>query len=452
MMLSVDEARRRILADTAPLGTERVALARAGGRIAAERVIAGRSQPPCAVSAMDGYAVRAADIARLPARLQLTGSVAAGHVFPDRIGPGDAVRIFTGAPVPDGADTIIIQENTRIPALCEGDSPVVEILEAPLRGAFVRPAGLDYMPGAELAWPGLRLDYRHIALIASAGRGDILTYRRARVGLLATGDELVRPGMATAPAQISASSLIALIVFVEENGGIAIDLGIAADNQRDLVNKITQARRQEVDILVTLGGASVGAHDLVRDALGACGMNLDFWRVAMRPGKPLMAGRTGATHMLGFPGNPVSSLVCAVLYLRPLLARLHGAGKGGGDEIWIDAIAGRALPENDRRADYLRADLECRSDGVWVATPFENQDSSVLSVMARASCLVLRDPFAPALAAGAPIRVMPLFGPPGARWPSGHARMPAPGPAPGPAPWPSPRPRLLRTRRLNDIS
>ncbi len=399
-LLSVDDALRMVLAFARePLGTEPVAIAEAAGRTLAAPLAALRTQPPFAASAMDGYAVRAEDVATPGSRLKVIGSAPAGHAFAGAVGPGQAVRIFTGAPLPEGADTVLIQENADA-----GDGAIVARTAEP-RGRFVRPAGLDFREGEALVPAGHRFTPRSQALAAAMGHATVPVRRRPRVAVLATGDELVRPGEAMRPDQIVASNVYAIAGMVTQAGGIPIDLGIATDDFAALEAAIAAAEEARADVLVTLGGASVGDHDLVQSALTRRGMQLGFWRIAMRPGKPLIFGSLGRMAILGLPGNPVSSIVCAHLFLEPLLRALAGDPDAGADRT-RPAVLGGALPANDMRQDYLRASLAVDPDGRTVATPFARQDSSMLRLLADAQALVVRPPHAPAAAAGDPCRIL----------------------------------------------
>ena len=363
-------------------------------------MVARRSQPPADFSAMDGYAVRAGDVTTTPVTLEVIGAVPAGQAFEGTVGAGQCVRIFTGAPLPAGADSIVIQENTT-PA---GKGPRVTINEAVAKGRYVRPKGLDFSQGAVGLVAGSRLGAADIGLAAAMNVPWLTVRRRPRVALLANGDELVRPGDASGPNQIICSNNLALAAEIEAAGGEASDLGIAADTVESL--RRLAAGAAGADLLVTMGGASVGDHDLVQKALGGAGLEVDFWKIAMRPGKPLIFGRLGDMPMLGLPGNPVSALVCAHIFLYPLIDRMLGGD--GAPRPRMTARLGAALKANDRREDYLRATLRRDSDGTLIATPFTVQDSSVLSGMAHADCLAIRRPDAPALAAGAEITVIPL--------------------------------------------
>ncbi|HEY2891299.1 MAG TPA: gephyrin-like molybdotransferase Glp [Dongiaceae bacterium] len=397
-MLTVAEARARIVQAFAPLPAEQVSLANALGRVLAEPVHARLTQPPFAVSAMDGYAVRASDVAKVPVSLKLVGYAPAGSAYGSPIKSGEAVRIFTGAPLPDGADAIVIQEDTQ----ATGDSVLVK--EAAPIGRYVRPAGLDFRRGDPGLAAGKRLGARDIGLAAAMNHPWLQVHRRPRVAILATGDEIVMPGEPVGPNQIVSSNGLALAAFLRAAGAEPIDLGIAADNRAALQR--LGAGAAGADLLVTTGGASVGDHDLVQAALGDQGMAVDFWKIAMRPGKPLMFGNIGTTRVIGLPGNPVSTLVCALVFIRPALRAMLGQqDSDNGEEI---AIAGRDLAENDNREDYLRSTLSRDGEGRLVATPFGKQDSSMQFLMQQAQCLVVRPVQAPALATGSPVRILRL--------------------------------------------
>jgi molybdopterin molybdotransferase len=391
-LLPVDDAIARIVTDVSPLETEWVSLRDANRRVLAEPLSARVSQPPFAASAMDGYAVRADDVALSGAELRLVGIAAAGHSFAGKVNRGETVRIFTGAPMPDGADAVLIQENAEIidPATIRAREPVAA-------GRNVRSAGLDFAANARLLAAGRRIGMREVALAAAMGHATIPLRRRPRVAVIATGDELVAPGAARGPDQIFASNASGIAAYVDTLGGEAHDLGIIRDDRTALRHGIEAAAAVPADILVTLGGASVGEHDLIRQALESAGMVLDFWRIAMRPGKPLLFGRLGGMRVLGLPGNPVSSLVCALLFLAPLIGAFLGAPPC---DRTGPAVLGNGLPANDARQDYLRATLRRRSDAPPVATALPGQDSSMLSVLAAADCLIIRPPHAPPAAAG----------------------------------------------------
>jgi molybdopterin molybdotransferase len=399
-MLSVAEARARIVAAFRPLGSEQVGLMDALGRVLAEDVAARVTQPPADVSAMDGYAVRAADVATVAARLRVVGQAPASGSYDGTVGAGEAVRIFTGGPLPRGTDTIVIQEDTTV----EGEHVVVH--EGAARGTYVRPAGLDFRAGDVLLSKGRLLTARDIGIAAAMNVPWLAVARRPRIAVLATGDEVVMPGDAIGPHQIVSSNGLSLAAFVTACGGAPIHLGIAPDD-RDALRRMAEAA-VGADLLVTSGGASVGDHDLVQAVLGEAGMKVDFWKIAMRPGKPLMFGRIGATPVLGVPGNPVSTLVCATIFLRPAIDVM--LGHEATSEPQPTALLGRDLPANDSREDYLRARLSYDAQGRRVATPFDRQDSSMLSLMSAADCLVVRAPRAPAISAGSAVDIVLLSG------------------------------------------
>lgn len=397
-MISVAEAQERLIAMIAPLGAEQVALSDALGRVLAEDLVARRTQPPWPVSAMDGYAVRAADVAKIPARLRVVGAVPAGQAYPGTVASGEAVRIFTGAPVPEGADCIVIQEDT------ERQGDFVEIREGAPHGRYVRPAGLDFRAGEIGLKAGRKLSAADIGFAAAMNRPWLLVHRRPQVAILPTGDEVVMPGDPVGPNQIVSSNGIALAALVTSCGGVPVHLPIAPDDNSALQR--IAAGAAGADLLLTTGGASVGDHDLVRNALGADGLALDFWTVAMRPGKPLMVGRYRDTPMIGLPGNPVSTLVCGLLFAKPAMDKMSGLAR-----VFPAPIRARLrvpLEANDRRQDYLRAALARSQDGVLEAEPFKKQDSSMISLLAHADCLVIRAPHAPPAQAGDWVEVLSL--------------------------------------------
>ena len=396
-MISVEEARTRILEALAATPAETVPLPAGWGRVLARPVLARLTQPPADVSAMDGYAVRAAE-ATEGARLGVIGTAPAGHPFAGEVGSGQAVRIFTGGLVPPGADAILLQEDAE----AAGASVLVKETVRP--GRWIRRRGLDFAEGEELLPAGRRLTARDIGLAAAANMPWLTVHRAPRIGILATGDEIALPGDPIPPGGIVSSNAHALAALVRAGGGEPLVLPIAPDDSQAIAEAARAARA--CDLLVTSGGASVGDHDLVQSALGPQGFTLDFWKIAMRPGKPLIWGRLGPTPVLGLPGNPVSALVCSVLFLVPALDRLSGLP--GAAPRTIRALAGTDLPENDRRFDHLRATLEPSADGTPLATPFPAQDSSMMKTLARAEALILRAPNAPALPAGAPVEVIPL--------------------------------------------
>ncbi|KQT70848.1 molybdenum cofactor biosynthesis protein MoaA [Methylobacterium sp. Leaf465] len=401
-MIPVAEALSRVLEGIpGPVETETVAIGQAAGRTLAAEVRATRTQPPFPASAMDGYAVRSADLADAPATLRLIGTSAAGHGFAGVVGPGEAVRIFTGAPVPEGADAILIQENA------EATSDGVTGRDSVPAGRFIRPSGLDFRVDDRLLAAGDALDPRRIALAAAGGHGQLCVRRRPRVAILATGDELVAPGQPARWDQIVASNGLAVAALVREAGAEAIDLGIAGDTLADLDDAILRAVSADADLLITLGGASVGDHDLVQSALRTRGLELGFWRVALRPGKPLMHGRLGRMAVLGLPGNPVASVVCGLLFVVPAIRALLGDPRASAD-LSEPAILGCDLSENDLRQDYLRSRIETAPDRLPVVYPENRQDSSMLFVLGAAEALLIRAPHAPAARAGEPCRILRL--------------------------------------------
>jgi molybdopterin molybdotransferase len=401
-MIPVTEARRRIVTALPLMPAETVAMSAASGRVLAEDAAARRTQPPFDVSAMDGWACRQADLGTIPARLKPVGHAAAGGRHDGTVGPGQCVRIFTGAPLPDGADAIVIQEDADLA------SDMLTVREAPKPGQWIRKAGLDFTEGQVLLQAGRRLSPADVALAAAMNIPWLQVRRKPRIAVLATGDELARPGEPIGPNQIVSSNNIGLAALIEANGGCAIDLGIARDTEADLRAKAAAAAG--CDLLLTLGGASVGEHDLIHKILGGGGAGIDFWNIAMRPGKPLMFGRADLGHgisipLLGLPGNPVSALVCGHNFVVPALNGMLGLGW----EIRFEmAVSGEALSENDRREDYLRATLVRQDDGRLVATAFGRQDSSMLRRLSDADCLIVRPPQASALPAGAPVPILRL--------------------------------------------
>jgi molybdopterin molybdotransferase len=402
MALTPVKVALKALLDSVPAATrpETVPLAQAAGRVLAGPLTALRTQPPFANSAMDGYAARADDL--VPANeLRVIGESAAGRAFSGSVGPGEAVRIFTGAPMPAGADTVLIQENA------DGvGSATIWVREATAKGRFVRPAGLDFAQGEVLLPAGRLLDSAALGLAAAGGHPALSVRRKPLVAILATGDELVLPGETVGPDQIVASNSFSLAAIVEQAGGTVLDLGIARDNHPDLASKIEQAKSADADVLITLGGASVGAHDLVQAALKAQGMELGFWKIAMRPGKPMMTGRLGRMVALGLPGNPVASIVCGHLFVVPVIEALLGMADPDRDRS-EPATLGIDMPANDEREDYVRSELVKTADG-WRVTPFAKQDSSMLGLLARAQALVIRPAFAEPANQGDACRILRL--------------------------------------------
>jgi len=398
--MPVSDALAAVLAGVKPLPEEMIPLDEAYHHVLARDVAARRTQPPVAMSAMDGYAVRAADAAKVDAQLTVIGEVAAGRPFAGVVGAGEAVRIFTGGVVPAGADAVVIQEDT----VAEGKR--ITIKEAAIAGRHIRPAGVDFREGDVLLRMGTRLTERDLALAAGMNHPHLPVRRRPKVAILATGDELVMPGTTPGPGQIVYSNGYALHALARQEGADTIDLGIAADTLEATTAGIRRARESGADILITTGGASVGDHDLVQQALRDEGIAMAFWKIAMRPGKPMMHGRLGAMGVIGLPGNPVSSYVCAFLFMVPLIRAL--SGRAVIHHHRERAVLGRDVGANDQREDYLRARLERRDDGTLVALPVNHQDSSLLANLAAAQALLVRAPFAPKAEAGTPCEVLRL--------------------------------------------
>ena len=395
-MLSVEEARTRIIAPLRPTQAELVALAEAWGRVTAAPVAARLTQPPTDVSAMDGYALRAAD-GTLGAVLHIIGEAPAGRPLLREVGAGQAVRLFTGSAVPAGADCVVAQEDVA----AEGGT--MRLTTQAQAGRHIRRAGQDFRIGDRLLPAGVRLGARGVGLAAAANHPWLAVHRRPRVAILATGDEIAMPGDPLTPGGIVSSNAHALAALVRSGGGDPLVLPIARDTRAAVAEAV--GALGGVDLLVTTGGASVGDYDLVQSGLGEHGFALDFWRIAMRPGKPLLFGMLKGIPVLGLPGNPVSALVCAVLFLLPALARLSGLP---GDAPRPTTMRlGAPLEANDQRQDYLRSSIATGPDGPQ-ATPFSRQDSSLLWLLAQADGLVVRPPHAPALPAGAPVPVIRL--------------------------------------------
>jgi molybdopterin molybdotransferase len=362
-----------------------------------EPLVASLTQPPFDASAMDGYAVRGADIARLPATLRVIGESAAGRGFDGKIGTGEAVRIFTGAPIPGGADAIVIQENTA------RDGDRVTVREGTTDTGHIRPRGGDFRAGEVLLAAGRKLSARDITLAAAMGYAALPVRRPPVVAIVATGDELVLPGVTPGPDQIVCSNTFGIAGMVRAAGGTPRLLGIARDTAESLGELISHAAG--ADILITVGGASVGDHDLVGPVLASRGLALDFWRIAMRPGKPLMYGRLDRQHVVGLPGNPVSSLVCTRLFVIPLVRALLGLEPEPARPI--EARVAVPLAANGPRAHYMRGTARHAADGL-VVTPIANQDSSLMRPLADADCLLVRPIAAPALAAGSRVPILML--------------------------------------------
>jgi molybdopterin molybdotransferase len=398
-MLAVDEALKSVLLGIKQLDYEQISIDQSLGRVLAIDLISRLTQPPSAVSAMDGYAVSVNDLATIPVTLKQIGESAAGKSFNGKILAGQTVRIFTGASIPEGANTIIMQEDT------EKSAGGIIIKEAAPEGKYIRPAGMDFKKGQKLLKAGTRLNARNIGLAAAMNIPWIKVTRKPRIAILSTGNELVLPGEFVGQDKIISSNSLGLAAMVSANGGIPINLGIAKDDPRSLKNAVSQL--SGVDMLITIGGASVGDYDLIKSVLSKEGLNITFSRVAMRPGKPLIFGNIFGTPMLGLPGNPVSASVTATLFLLPAISKMLGAEDSSHNTE--TAALGRDVKKNDSRQDYLRAKLAINKAGEKIVTPFARQDSSMLKNYAKADCLIIRQPFAVSLAKGEIVSIIPLY-------------------------------------------
>ncbi len=400
-LLPVEEALARLLTAALPIAeTEAVSLHEANGRVLAADLAARLTQPPFDASAMDGYALRAADAAEIGSVLTVIGESAAGHGYSGQVGPGETVRIFTGAPVPDDADSILLQEDAE-----KLDDDRIRTTFPVTLGRHIRLRGQDFAEGDTGLAAGTRLDFSHLTLAAAMNHATLPVFRRPRIAILATGDELVSPGGAPRPSQIIGSNTFGIAALARDNGAEVIDLGIVPDDRGLLLQAVESVRRSGVDVLVTLGGASVGDHDLVQSTLVSAGMELDFWRIAMRPGKPLMVGRLGEMQVMGLPGNPISSLVCGLLFLEPLLCQL---GHQRPRRRMAMARSSKALPPNDKRQDYVRARLVADGGEIPTVESFGKQDSSMMRIFSQSDCLIVRPPNAPAVEAGDIVPVLLL--------------------------------------------
>ena len=400
-LLPVEDALARLLAAARPIvATEEIALHDANGRVLAADLTARLTQPPFDASAMDGYALRAGDAAEVGSVLAVIGESAAGHGFSGKVSPGETVRIFTGAPVPDGADTVLLQEDAE-----KLDDGRIRTSFAVAKGRHIRPRGQDFAEGDVALAAGIQLDFSHLTLAAAMNHARLPVFRRPKIAILATGDELVPPGSAPGPSQIIGSNTFGIAALARDNGAEILDLGIVPDDRDLLLKAVERARECRADVLVTLGGASVGDHDLVQSTLVSAGMKLDFWRIAMRPGKPLMVGRLDEMHVLGLPGNPISSLVCGLLFLEPLLCHL---GQRQPRQRMAMARSHSALSANDKRQDYVRARLLDDGGDMPDVESFGKQDSSMMRIFAQSDCLIVRPPQAPAVEAGDTVPVLLL--------------------------------------------
>jgi len=397
-MLSVKEAHARVIAAFSALPAEMVSIADAAGRVLAAAPKARLTQPPADLSAMDGYAVRAEDVPAAPTTLSLVGEAAAGGSYDHALQPGEAVRIFTGGPLPMGADSIVIQEDT------EAKGGKITILEAPTLGRHIRKAGLDFSVGDTPFAPGRTLTTRDVALAAAMNLPWLTVHRKPRVAILSTGDELVMPGEPVGRNQIVSSSGIAVAALVRGWGGDPTLFDIARDDAALIRDRIAAGAQH--DILITLGGASVGDHDLVQDALKAQGFAMDFWKIAMRPGKPLMFAAKDRARVLGLPGNPVSTMVCSLLFLKPAMERM--TGQAGDLPATVAARLAVDVKANDQRQDYVRSLATRQRDGSLTVEPHKVQDSSMLSVLAWCNALMIRPPHDPAKKAGDTVQIVDL--------------------------------------------
>jgi molybdopterin molybdotransferase len=389
-LMAVAEAKARIVAGVEPLPGESVSIYEASGRVLAEALRANLTQPPFDASAMDGYAVRAADVAQLPISLKVVGASAAGHGFDGQVGPMEAVRIFTGAPLPQGADTVVIQEDTK-----PGAPDAVTILAA-TAGRHIRRRGLDFAEGHIALEAGSKLTGRDLMLAAAMNHPTVFVRRKPVIALLANGDELVAPGETPRASQIVSSIPAGLKAAVEAWGGEALVLDIAKDTRESIAAQVDAA--PGADVLVTIGGASVGEHDLVRGALEAKGARFEVLKAALRPGKPVMFGHLGAQKVLNLPGNPASAMICARIFLKPLIAALLGLPT---DEPLYEFPLFGPIKANGEREHYMRA----IASGGTVA-PLPDQDSSLISALARSNCLLVRPVNGPSLPAGASVPVI----------------------------------------------
>jgi molybdopterin molybdotransferase len=394
-MLSVADALALILADAPLMPVEAVPLAEAYGRVLAEDVAAKLTQPPFASSSMDGYALRRADIASMPRSLAIIGESAAGHPFDGQVGPGEAVRIFTGAAVPDGADCVVIQENV------DAESGEARIRETD-HDDYIRPRGGDFSEGDVLLRAGKRLSARDLMLAAQMNHAALPVRRRPKVAVLASGDELLPPGSVPEAGQIISSIPSALGPMLRGAGADAMLLGIARDTLESLAAHIEKGR--DADILVTIGGASVGDHDLVRAGLENAGFSIGFHKVAIRPGKPIMSGARPGQRVLGLPGNPVSAVMCSLVFVMPLIAAMLGETEPPSRAMQASLAA--ALPANGPRQHYMRARFV--DGGMRAVETLPSQDSSLTAALAAADCLIVRPPNAPAASAGDPVNVLPF--------------------------------------------
>jgi molybdopterin molybdotransferase len=397
-LLPVADARRMIVSSLSSVGSETIKLSEARGWVLAKDATARVSHPPADVSAMDGYALHAQDIAKLPASLKVVGESAAGHPWKGTLGNGEAVRIFTGAFVPESADTVVIQENT------EAGDGLVTVKESTALGANIRPAGQDFRTGDTVLQAPRLLTARDIGLLSAMNLPEVPVYRKPRIGVLSTGDEIVLPGEAPSEGQIVSANGPGLCAFIEASGGEPVHLGVVPDDIEMLKTAVKKA--EHLDMLVTSGGVSVGDHDVVKQALSEDGLKVSFHKIAMRPGKPLLFGEFMGSPLLGLPGNPVSAMVCAVLFLGPAINRLRGLD-GNAPET-MPALLDSPLKGNDGREDYIRAVVGRKKDGFLHASPLPKQDSAMIAALAKSNALVVRPPHAPPASTGDQVEVILL--------------------------------------------
>ncbi len=401
-LLSVEQAQQRLLSGVVPLKEEQILLDQAHRRVLANNLTAPMNQPPFPASAMDGYAVCSSDFSNQSeqgVKVSIIGTSRAGHPYPGQVGKGQAVCIFTGAQVPEGGDAVVPQED------CERlDNTEVLVNHFPLSGEFVRPKGYDFNQGDLLLETGTQLNYRHLALIASMNVPQLWVRQNPRVAILATGDELVPPGTPLGPGQIVSSVPFGMKALIEGAGGKAQTLGIAKDDLKSLTQMIEKAR--DFDVLVTIGGVSVGEHDLVQQALKDQGMQLDFWKIAMRPGKPLMVGTLDKQKVIGVPGNPVSALICCYIFVLPLIRALQGSKNP--HPVLQKLPLQTPVAENKARQHYMRAIIETDKNNHPLVSCIEDQDSSLQANFAKANALIARAPHAPSAKPGDLVDVLTL--------------------------------------------
>ena len=395
-LLPVSEARENMLKNISSLSSEKCSIERAHNRIIAQDLTALLSHPAEAVSSMDGYAARISDIVDIPAILPQVGISSAGHIYNKRLLSGQLVRIFTGAVIPDGCDTIILQEDTKI------SQDGIEINERPRLEQYIRASGLDFSAGDKIISKSSKLTARECALIALAGYHEVPVVKQPKIGVLTSGDELVPPGEKPQTGQLVNSNNLLLCALIRACGGIAVDLGILPDKSGALIEYLEEC--PNLDLIITTGGASVGDHDYIaKDINKSANSELYFWKIAMRPGKPLMFGHYKNIPFLGLPGNPVSVGVCSVLFLEPIIKQFLSQDP---NLVFSSALTTNSLPENDGREEYLRAKLSVDDEGNKQVSAASKQDSSMLATLASADCLIQRPAHSPRIEAGAPVPIL----------------------------------------------